>query len=152
METKKKILVIDDDEDLCLLIKDDLEETGKFVVITLTSPINAENVCKKEDPDLILLDIVMPERKGSDVAVALKADPLTQNIPIIIMSGLGELVYQKKEQKWLWLPNRPIVFKRGEVIHERIPERAADAYGVENYIAKPFTTQELLKKIDDIFP
>ena len=54
------------------------------------------------------------------------------------------LLYREKEKKWKWLPNRPIVFQRGEVVHERVPRIAAEFYGVEDYIAKPFTTSGLL--------
>lgn len=148
---KKKILVIDDEADLCTLVKENLEQTGKFWVVILTNPLEAEAICRKENPDAILLDVVMPERKGTEVVAALKKDEDLQRIPVIIMSGLGEMVYQKKENKWKWLPNKPIVFKRGQVVHEDVPWRAADAYGAENYIAKPFTTQELILAIEETF-
>lgn len=145
----RKILVIDDEEDLCLIIKENLENTGAFIVVTATNPSDAEKICESENPNVILLDIVMPERNGTEIIKSLKNNPSFQKIPIVVMSGLGELVYKKNERKWKWLPNRPVVFRRGEVVHERIPRLAADAYGVEGYIAKPFTTTELLSTIND---
>jgi len=147
---KKRILVIDDEEDLCFLIKENLEQTGKFDVITLSNALEAERTVEIEMPDLVLLDVVMPGKKGSDIATALKNNPVTQRIPIIIMSGLGEMVYYKNLKRWKWLPNRPIVFKRGEVIHESLPEHAAEAYGVDDYIAKPFSTGQLLGLISGV--
>lgn len=151
MEFKKKILIIDDEEDLCLLLKGNLENTGKFEVITISDPQKTEMACKAINPDLILLDVVMPVRKGGDVVQALRSDPITQNIPIIIMSGLGEMVYLKKRDEWKWLPNRPIVHQRGEIVREHRHERAAAAYGVDDYITKPFVTKELLKVIENVF-
>lgn len=150
MEQKKKILIIDDEEDLCLLLKNNLEDTGKFEVVTLTEPLKAEEVCRDARPDIILLDVVMPMRKGGDVAKALRDDPRTRRIPIIIMSGLGEMVYMRKRDEWQWLPNRKIVHQRGEVVREHNSERAAQAYGVNDYIAKPFITSALLAVIDDV--
>lgn len=148
MAEKKKVVVIDDEEDLCFLVKENLEATGEFEVIAVTDPLTAETVCKQHKPALVLLDVVMPTRKGSDVAKALKKDPLTKSIPIIIMSGLGEMVYFKDKAKWDWLPNRPIVRQRGEVIDEKVPRRAAEAYGVDAYISKPFATPDLVETIN----
>jgi CheY-like chemotaxis protein len=149
MDDKKRILVIDDEEDLCLLVKDNLEHTGQYIVRTLSNPHDAEKVCQEFMPHVILLDVVMPERKGGDVAEALRADRRTDKIPIVIMSGLGEMVYLKKRDEWKWLPNRPIVHQRGEVIKEHNPERAAYAYGVDDYIAKPFVTSALIQVVED---
>lgn len=146
---KKKIIIIDDEADLAALIKDNLEQTGRFEAIAIHDALQAERICREQNPDVILMDIVMPGRKGTDIARALKDDPSTKHIPIVIMSGLGELVYRKKDKGWQWLPNRAIVFSRGEVVHERIPERAAEAYGVDYYIAKPFKTNELIRAIDE---
>ena len=152
MNNKKKIVVIDDEKDLCELIKDNLEneEQGKFQVITVNDETKAEETCLGEKPDLILLDVVMPKIKGSEIAKSLKENPQTKNIPIIIMSGLGEMVYFKRKDKWQWLPNRPVVKNRGKIIEEKIPSRAATAYGVEGYIEKPFSIEVLIDIITDI--
>ncbi len=146
METqKKKVLVIDDEEDLCLLIKENLEASGQFEVYTNCDPVKAEELCATVSPDVILLDVVMPNRKGGEVAQAVRGNPATHKIPIVIMSGLGEMVYMKKRDEWKWLPNRPIVQERGDVIKEHNPEKAAEAYGVEDYITKPFVTKTLIE-------
>ncbi|MFH1767661.1 MAG: response regulator [Candidatus Omnitrophota bacterium] len=150
MEGKIKIVVIDDERDICLLIKENLEITGRFAVITTSSPLEAEQLCQQEQPDLILMDVVMPNRKGSDIVESLKKDPGTKRIPIIIMSGLGEMVYFKDKDKWSWLPNMPIVKERGEIIHEFNPNIAAQAYGVRAYIDKPFGAKRLIELIDEV--
>ena len=150
MAEKKKIVMVDDEVDLCMLVKSNLEETGEFDVTTISDPQEAVAVCRKEKPDLVLLDIVMPKIKGTEIVKSLKGFEETKKIPIIVISGLGEIVYFKKQGKWKWLPNRPVVINRGEVIHERDSEKAATAYGVESYITKPFTTEGLLEVVRDV--
>lgn len=150
MAAKKKIVMIDDEIDLCLLVKANLEETGEFDVMAVSDSQEAVGICLREIPDLILLDIVMPKVKGTEIIKALKGFAETKKIPVIVISGLGEIVYYKKKEKWQWLPNRPVVLNRGEVIHERDPDKAAEAYDVESYITKPFTTEGLLEVIRDV--
>ncbi len=123
MAGRKKIVIIDDELDLCLLVKENLEETGEFDVFPVDNPVQALETCLKEQPTLILLDIVMPKMKGTEIIKQLKNLPETKKIPIIVISGLGEIVYFKKKNKWQWLPNRPVVQSRGEISRERDPER-----------------------------
>ena len=122
MAGKIKIVMIDDEADLCELVRSNLEETGRFQVITATQPREAFSICLREEPDLILLDIVMPDVKGPDLTKQLKTHRDTSAIPIIVISGLGEMVYSKKKDKWQWLPNRSVVLTRGKVIREKDPE------------------------------
>ena len=89
----KKILVVDDEEHLCELMKKCLEESGNFSVTTTSSPIEALKICKSQKPDLIILDVVMPEMEGPEVVRTLKKDPSTNNIKIIVTSGGGEMVF-----------------------------------------------------------
>ncbi len=150
MERKKRVVVIDDEEDLCALVKEVLEDEGSFEVTAVTEAHKAEALCAQLHPDLILLDVVMPDKNGAEIAKSLKKKEATKDIPIIIMSGLGEMVYFKQKQKWSWLPNRPIVKQRGEVIQESTAERAAEAYGVEDYISKPFEPDLLIEVIGEV--
>lgn len=87
-----KIVMIDDETDLCAIVKDNLESTGEFEVVTHSKPETAEDVVRQQSPDVILLDIVMPSRSGVDVIKGLKGDPSTKRIPVIIVSGKGEMV------------------------------------------------------------
>ncbi len=145
-----KIVMIDDEQDLCALVKANLEETGEYQVVTSTDPLAAEELIRTEKPDLVLLDNVMPQKKGQEIAGRLKQEPETQNIPIIVISGKGEMVYNRKKDQFQWLPGNPMAKERGEIIDERNPERAAKAYGVEDYISKPFTTDILITVIRDV--
>ncbi len=150
MADKKKIVMIDDEADLCALVKENLEETGEFEVVVSTQPQEAESLCKREKPDVILLDNVMPVRKGADIAKALRSDEETKDIPIIMVSGKGEIVYSKKKKQFQWLPNNPAARQRGDIINEKSPERLAASYGVSDYVSKPFTTEILVEVIQDV--
>ena len=151
MADKKKIVMIDDDENACFLAKAMIEQTGKYEVVTSTDPLDAERLCQQEKPDLILLDVVMPKRKGSEVAKSLKRDATTKDIPIIIVSGSGEMVYKKGffgKFKWQWLPGLSVAKERGTLVDTRYPEKAAKAYGVESFLSKPFYKESLLEEIE----
>ncbi len=147
MDQKIKILVVDDERDICILLKESLELEGSFEVVATDNPFEVERLCLSYKPDLIILDVVMPKRSGTEIVLSLKKNEVFGKIPIIIMSGLGEMVYIKKKNKWCWLPNRPVVHERGEICQERTSEKAAQAYGVEDYIEKPFDPDTLIEKI-----
>jgi len=150
MSDKKKIVMVDDEPDLCLLIKENLEETGQFNVVTVSDPLAAEDVCRKEMPDVILLDNVMPQKKGSEIAKTLKGDAQTKNIPIIMASGKGEMVFSPKKSQFQWMPNNPTAQKRGEIVDGKDHIVLAEAYGVDDYVAKPFTTELLVEVINGV--
>jgi len=83
----KTVLVIDDNRNVLELMKEHLLDLG-------VKPILADNAqqgidtARRRKPDLLLLDVMMPEMTGGEVAAALKRDPETAHIPIIFISGL----------------------------------------------------------------
>ena len=79
---KKKILAVDDEAEVLLLLKKRLE-SANFQVITASNGASAIELAKKENPDLIILDILMPELDGSETAAMLHNDPKTKDIPIL---------------------------------------------------------------------
>ena len=150
MGDKIKVAMIDDEQELCLLVKSNLEDTGEFDVVTLNDPQGAEDFIRQENPDLILLDNVMPKRMGSEVAKKLKKDDETKNIPIIMVSGKGEMVYNKKKQDFQLIPNNPTTKDRGKLADVKGSEALASAYGVDDYISKPFATDILVEVIKEV--
>jgi len=117
----KKILVVDDEAGFARLLKLNLEATGKFEVDTENKGSQALNTARSFKPDLILLDIIMPDMDGSEVANRLKSDPVTRNIPILFLTAL--------------VKNKEIETKSGSI-------------GGNIFLAKPITTDELVKSID----
>ena len=87
--TAKRVLVIDDDENIRELMK---EYLGMLEIEALTADGGKEGLekVKEERPDAVLLDVMMPDMSGSDVAEALKQDPETADIPVIFLTGLAD--------------------------------------------------------------
>ena len=71
---KKKILIVDDEQDFTNLIKLNLEATGKYEVETENRGMNAFYIAQEVEPDLILLDMIMPDLGGLDAAYQIKSD------------------------------------------------------------------------------
>ncbi len=83
--TSKQILVVDDEMHVRQLLRQELETSG-HTVLEAGDAAAALEIIATNPPDLIILDLLMPGRTGFDVAVALKSDPATANIPLIVLS------------------------------------------------------------------
>lgn len=84
---KSKILVVDDEEAALDLAEIKLNELG-YDAITATNGKDCLKIAKEEKPDLILLDVMMPELDGGGTAQLLLENPETQNIPIIFLTSI----------------------------------------------------------------
>lgn len=82
---QKNILVVDDDANIRQLLRQQLEAEG-YIIREAKDGVEAIASVKKAAPDLVILDVMMPEMSGFDVAAVLKNDPITMEIPIIILS------------------------------------------------------------------
>ena len=116
---KADILVIDDTPENLALLSQILKDKG-YKVRSVTKPSTGLRGAQAAPPDLILLDIKMPEMDGYEVCKRLKADERTHNIPIIFISALGELLDKVK---------------------------AFEVGGVD-YITKPFQVEEVLARLE----
>ncbi|HHF56690.1 MAG TPA: response regulator [Thermoplasmatales archaeon] len=119
---KKKILIADDEPEIVDIVKRMLEE--KYEVITAYDGEECIEKAKKEKPDLILLDILMPKLDGWETLKRLKEDKETRDIPVSMLTAL---------------PLTP----------DDTRDKPIDK--IENYIVKPFKKETLIKKIEDIF-
>jgi len=118
MPAKPKILVIDDDRDIVKLIEAQISRMG-YEVIPAYNGLTGIEEAEKSDPDLVLLDITMPDIDGFEVVQRLKADEKTAFIPIILLTVKTDL---KELVKGLEL-------------------------GADEFIVKPFSSMELLARI-----
>jgi DNA-binding response OmpR family regulator len=118
---KKKILVIDDEPSVHRLLEIILEDEG-FLVVGPGEGGDPSQYMAKGKPDVIILDIMMPEVNGFDILRMLKDDDDTRDIPVIILSVRS---------------------------FEEDMERA-DSLGAEIYMTKPFQPAELVKAIREI--
>lgn len=112
------VLIVDDVPENLSLLHDALDEAG-YMVLVATNGESALQSARKNRPDVILLDALMPGMDGFEVAQRLKVDFTTQNIPIIFMTGLTET--------------------------ENVV--AAFASGCADYVTKPIKPQEVLARI-----
>ena len=111
----KRILVVDDDENILSLERTILEQKG-FAVTTAAGGAEALEILGKEDFDLVLLDVMMPEIDGFTVCRRIKEEPRTKEIPVIFLTAKGG----------------------GEALAEGFES------GAVMYINKPFTANKLL--------
>lgn len=86
---KIKIMIAEDDKFISLAYKDGLARQG-FEVVHAPDGVQAVKMAQEEKPDLILLDLIMPEKNGFEALEELKAGNNTKNIPVIILSNLGQ--------------------------------------------------------------
>lgn len=151
---KRKIVVVDDEKDLALLIKTILEGTGNFEVLVAHDGLEGIELIKKTLPAMVYLDFVMPKATGDKVIASLKTNPATSKIPIVLMSGLGEMIYSKTKDQWKWLPNNPATKNRGELpevlADKTMASQAAETLGVKDYLQKPFKKETLIEITNEI--
>ena len=119
---KRKILVVDDEEDILNFLEMVLTEKG-YEVVTAAGGHEALTRVQIERPDLVLLDVMMPQMDGWEVLKLLRVDEGTAQVPVAMLSARTEA--------------------RDRV--QGLQEGAID------YICKPFSLQELLGKIEAIF-
>ena len=117
----EKILAVDDELDILQLIEMTLISDG-FEVVTASNGIEALEKARIHTPDLILLDLMMPEMDGFEVIKNLKQTPNMRNIPVIMLTARAQA-------------------------HERIEGLSA---GADDYITKPFELDELKLRIESI--
>ncbi len=91
MDEKKRILVVDDEPDFASIVKANLEKEGFEVDIAYNGVEGLEKVAANP-PDLIVLDVMMPEKDGYKMGKELKADERFADIPIIMLTAVGDHV------------------------------------------------------------
>jgi DNA-binding response OmpR family regulator len=85
---KKKILIVDDEEALTRLVKLNLEATGNYEVMTENKGSQGLAAVKAFKPDLVLLDIIMPDMDGSDVAAKIMEDRAVSDTPVVFLTAM----------------------------------------------------------------
>jgi phosphate regulon transcriptional regulator PhoB len=117
----KPILVVEDEKDIVNLIAYHLKQSGFSVIEALDGPSGLERA-KKERPSLIILDLMLPGMDGKDICRALKSNPSTQTIPILMLTAKAEEM------------DRLIGLE----------------LGADDYVTKPFSPRELVLRVKAI--
>lgn len=119
----KKILLVDDEEDFCYFTKANLEATGDFDVSVCCDSTEATNMAKRQKPDIILLDIVMPGLSGIEIVEELKHNNITRNIPTIFLTALVSEAETKSSQSFIggrYFISKPVEIRRLEFLINRL--------------------------------
>ncbi|MFQ6097982.1 MAG: response regulator, partial [Armatimonadota bacterium] len=85
----KKILVVDDEKHIVRLVEVNLQRAG-YDVVTAYDGVQALEMVKQERPDMLVLDVMMPRMNGFEVLKQLKANPETQEIPVIMLTAKAQ--------------------------------------------------------------
>ena len=89
MAETKKILIVEDDRFLSLVLKGKLEKEG-FIVLQAFDGEEGLQLIKKELPDLVILDLIMPKVSGFELLEKISIDPQMSQIPVVVASNLGQ--------------------------------------------------------------
>jgi len=85
---KKRILVIDDEASITRTMKVNLERTGAYTVRTENQGGQGLTAAREFKPDLILLDVMMPDVDGGEVATQIESDPALKHVPIVFLTAI----------------------------------------------------------------
>ena len=85
--TKKKILIIDDEKSITRLLKFALEKTEIYEIFSENEGAKALAVIRSVVPDLLIMDVNMPDANGAEIANHVKSDPLLRHLPILFLTG-----------------------------------------------------------------
>ena len=116
---KRKVLLVDDDVELVELMTKVLEEDGRFEVRIATNGFDAGMMVKEYRPDLIVLDVMLPDINGKEVCQRVRADSTLEDVRIICISGMIE----------------------DDKIHE------LKLSGADDFLHKPFDIEELIDRM-----
>lgn len=116
------ILIVDDEEDIRELIAINLMREEKYTLLEAINGLEALHLAKTKRPDLIILDLMLPEMDGLTVHKNLREDPRTVNIPVIMLTARGRL-----EEKIQGLE-----------------------MGADDYLSKPFSPKELMLRVRNL--
>ncbi len=114
---KKKILIVDDEPTVIKLLSKLLNE--HYAVIKARNGEEAIKIAVALQPDLILMDLMMPKMDGYQCCHAIKSDPKTSMIPVIMLTA----------------------------VHQSLNVKLGEIMGADGYLTKPFNTEELLDTI-----
>ena len=85
----KRVLVVDDEALFTELVSATLDRRGEYVTKAVNDPREAIGAAREFQPDVILLDVTMPEMDGGDVSRAIEADPMLRSVPVIMLTALN---------------------------------------------------------------
>jgi twitching motility two-component system response regulator PilH len=123
----KKVLIVDDDPDVTLFNTTVVEECG-YTPMEASNGEDGLRIIKKDPPDLVVLDVLMPKQSGIRLYRELKTDKALKTIPVIILSGVAKRTFLRSQKALTEFGDQPV------------PEP-------DDYLEKPVEPDELAKEI-----
>ena len=135
----KKILIVDDEPDVIIFLSAVLEESG-YETIGAKDGVEGLELLRKESPDLVVLDVMLPRKSGMTMFQELRQDEKTSRIPVVIVTGVSEVMgVDFKDFTFRPADDKTAIQAPGPG-KEPIPDA---------YIEKPIDPEELVKVIKD---
>jgi len=117
----KRVLLIEDEPNITEAIRFILSRDG-FAVDTHSDGSTALQAIRRRGPDMVILDVMLPNRSGFDILRELRADPETESLPVLMLTARG----QKKDREM------------------------AERYGASRYMTKPFSNSDVLSSVREL--
>ena len=134
-------MIVDDDPDNISIISLIVEDNG-YTSVSAKNGKEGFELAKKEKPDLITLDLIMPEQSGIVMFQELKKDPDLCDIPVVIISGASEVT---------GVDLKHFIFKQAEGYEKVVETSGMGKYSAPNaFVEKPVNPDELVKIINDL--
>ena len=118
----KKMLIVEDEEDILELLSAIFADLGDYEILCAGDGEEALRMAREDNPDIILLDILLPRMNGYDVCQAVKSDPTMSHVKVLAISGVAQKSNRQKAQE----------------------------VGADAFIAKPFDPVALVKKVEEL--
>ena len=137
----KKILIVDDEPDVIIFLSAVLEESG-YSTIGAKDGIEGLELLRKESPDLVLLDVMLPRKSGMTMFQELRQDEKTSRIPVVIVTGVSEVMgvdFKDFTYKQALADDKTVTQASGSD-KDPIPDA---------YIEKPIDPEELVRVIKE---
>jgi two-component system, OmpR family, phosphate regulon response regulator PhoB len=137
----KRILIVDDEPDIVTFLSAVLEENG-YTSLSAKDGVEGLEILRKERPDLILLDLMMPKKSGITLFQELRKDPEMSTIPVIVVTGVSEVT---------GVDFRNFMYKQPLRDEKTFVETTGlTKYTVpDGYVEKPIDPDELIKAIKE---
>ncbi|HUE72068.1 MAG TPA: response regulator [Pirellulaceae bacterium] len=119
---KRKVLIVDDDQDLVELLSDTFQRDGRFEIKTANNGFDAGMLVKEFRPDLVVLDIMLPDINGKEVCQRIRGDSTMDKVKVICISGMVE--------------------------QDKVND--LKAAGADDFLQKPFAVEKLLDRACDL--
>ena len=138
----KKILIVDDEPDVITFISTVMEENG-FTSIGAKDGVEGLDLLRKEKPDLVLLDLMMPKKSGITMFQELRKDPDLSHVPVVVVTGVSEVT---------GVDFRNFMYKQPMRDEKQfVDSTGLTRYTVPNgYLEKPIDPVELIKTVKEV--